>query len=64
MRGTLRKKFVCPSCREKVCTRVIDTKVEYYGFDRYRRCENCDAVFVTTEKIDHLSSRGKSNERG
>lgn len=51
MRGTMRKKFVCPVCGEKVGGPVRDTEPRYNGFFRYRECENCGVVFVTEEKI-------------
>ena len=62
MKGKMRKKFICPACKAWIGASVIDAKPIHSGFRRYRQCDECGIVFVTMEKIDHIS-RGSRNER-
>lgn len=57
MRGTMRIKFKCPACKEDIKAPVIDTYPMYYGFMRYRKCEKCNTVFVTTETVNRITHR-------
>lgn len=45
----------CPVCGKPIEAPVRDTKIDYYGLTRYRRCEECGIIFVTTEKISHTT---------
>lgn len=65
MRGKMRKKFICPKCGEEIGAHVIDTLPFFGGFRRWRKCEECGVVFVTSEKISYISRTrgGTADER-
>lgn len=57
MRGTMRKKFICPTCGENIGAPVIDTDNNWFKYRRYRKCELCGTVFVTQETIMYTTNR-------
>ena len=63
VKNQLRKKFICPGCNEEICAPVTDMKPGYIGSGvwRYRKCEKCGVVFVTTEKVWYITKRKGRN---
>lgn len=62
MKGTMRRKFICPNCQREIKARVMDTEKVYNGFRRYRQCEECGCNFATLEKVWYITGR-RNDER-
>ena len=64
MRHEATEKFTCPGCGEKCVGRICWNAFRHELFYRYRRCEKCGIMFVTSERVQGISQKSRRRRIG